>query len=593
MHTTLPPLRVLPVAHLPLVRGVIDQLGLEEVIDAHLPKHVLAKVSDAECVKAMLLSILSGRQALWKQDQWLGKIDAELLLGEGVEAAAFHDTRLGVALDRLDEVGTDRILGDVVTRYLAGRPADREGFSVHLDTSSVSVYGAYEDAPEPTPLHGYSKDKRPDLKQLIFGMSLHGSAGIPLTMSVAKGNTSDTVSNRDHLSKLAALLPERDRITVVADCKAVDAETLGQLHKAGFHLVSLVPNSHKVRGEMVSRAWTEHPEVDAWPVLESRPGEHKGDPPRLYRGHSYEQMAMIQVGQTGDEKPLLEAKRYRYLVVWSDVLAGKFDRGLPERLQRESEDFLTQHERVFAKGFACEKDARSAANRLLRKLELHTVEQEVRCEEHRVKRDKPGRPRKGEAPQTETLWFVEFSLEPDAEAIAAARREASCFVLLSDWLHDAWDDRRVLAEYRHQYIIEGHTGFRWLKGPAAVAPVFLNKPERIRALGLILVLALMIRNHIQYTLRQGMRERNRGVDHPFRKKEDQKLTTEMAMEWFGEIRSVLFADPTGQWTRLAPTLRPQALDLLGLLGLSPALFLVPPRRSDPRNSTEIGEEPRD
>ena len=108
MHTTLPPLRVLPVAHLPLVRGVIDQLGLEEVIDAHLPKHVL--VSDAECVKAMRLSILSGRQALWKQDLWLGKIDAELLLGEGVEAAAFHDTRLGVALDRLDEVGTDHAL---------------------------------------------------------------------------------------------------------------------------------------------------------------------------------------------------------------------------------------------------------------------------------------------------------------------------------------------------------------------------------------------------------------------------------------------------------------------------------------------------
>ena len=85
-----------------------------------------------------------------------------------------------------------------------------------------------------------------------------------------------------------------------------------------------------------------------------------------------------------------------------------------------------------------------------------------------------------------------------------------------------------------------------------------------------------------------MRERNRGVDQPFRKKEDQKLTTEVAMEWFGEIRSVLFADPTGQCTRLVPTLRPRALDLLGLLGLSPAHFLVPPRRSDPRNSTEIG-----
>ena len=211
----------------------------------------------------------------------------------------------------------------------------------------------------------------------------------------------------------------------------------------------------------------------------------------LYRGHSYEQMALVQVGQTEDRKPLLEARRYRYLVVWSDVLAEKFDRGLSERLQRESADFLTQHERVFEKGFACEKDARSAASRLLKKLALHTTEEEVRSEERVLKRDRRGRPRKGEDAPTETLWFVDFSLEPDAEAIAAARREASCFVLITDWLHDAWDDRRVLAEYRHQYIIEGHTGFRWLKGPAAVAPIFLNKPERIRALGLILVLALM------------------------------------------------------------------------------------------------------
>ena len=79
-----------PLAHLPLVRRVIEQLGPEEVIDAHLPRHVLTTVSGAECVKAMLLSIPSGRQALWKQDQWLGKIDAKLLLGEVVSFMINH-----------------------------------------------------------------------------------------------------------------------------------------------------------------------------------------------------------------------------------------------------------------------------------------------------------------------------------------------------------------------------------------------------------------------------------------------------------------------------------------------------------------------
>jgi hypothetical protein len=39
---------------------------------------------------------------------------------------------------------------------------------------------------------------------------------------------------------------------------------------------------------------------------------------------------------------------------------------------------------------------------------------------------------------------------------------------------------------------------RWLKGPAAVAPVFLETPTRRRALGLVLVLALMVRNFVRH-----------------------------------------------------------------------------------------------
>lgn len=68
MHHDTPELFSLPALHLPVIRGVIDQLGIREVIDHHLPKHSLAKVSDADCIKAMLLPILSGRQALWRMD---------------------------------------------------------------------------------------------------------------------------------------------------------------------------------------------------------------------------------------------------------------------------------------------------------------------------------------------------------------------------------------------------------------------------------------------------------------------------------------------------------------------------------------------
>ena len=38
----------------------------------------------------------------------------------------------------------------------------------------------------------------------------------------------------------------------------------------------------------------------------------------------------------------------------------------------------------------------------------------------------------------------------------------------------------------------GEPGFRWIKNPAALAPVWLEKPERIAALAMLTVLGLLI-----------------------------------------------------------------------------------------------------
>ena len=67
-------------------------------------RHALAHASDAECLPAMVLDILSDRVALWRMDQRFEHIDLELLLGEGVHADWFHDNRLGRALSRTRSV---------------------------------------------------------------------------------------------------------------------------------------------------------------------------------------------------------------------------------------------------------------------------------------------------------------------------------------------------------------------------------------------------------------------------------------------------------------------------------------------------------
>jgi hypothetical protein len=200
--TSQPEIHSVPVAHLPVLRALIDRLGIHAIIDAALPRHPLSRVSDADCVVAMMLNVLCGRVALFRMDEWMARTDVELLLGPGREAEAFNDSRLATSLDHLDDYGTDTILTAVVTAYV-DRPGRDTTYSVHQDFTTFSFYGEYRDVSPcgPTPTYGHSKDFRPDLKQLVFGLSIHGSAGVPLVCSMVDGNTSDSRANRDQIGR--------------------------------------------------------------------------------------------------------------------------------------------------------------------------------------------------------------------------------------------------------------------------------------------------------------------------------------------------------------------------------------------------------
>jgi transposase len=316
-------------------------------------------------------------------------------------------------------------------------------------------------------------------------------------MGLHSGNTSDHVANRDHLSRLAELLPDPDEVTVVADCKLVDGETLGRLTGAGFHFVSLVPKTFGVREALIDQAWEATPDVTDWPVLASKPGAKKADPELRYRGRSFTGRFTLQLPTDDGEPAVASHEPMRCLVVHSDALADRFDKSLEDKLEREAKALAKTHRGVLAKEFACAADAEAAMGPLVKRLRWHTATVSVEQKDIVEKRTRRGRPPKGAPPPpSRTVFVPAVTLERDEDAIAAARRRASCFVLVTDWDADEWSDARVLEEYRHQSMVEGHTGFRWLKGPAAVAPVFLETPTRIRALGFVFMIALMVRAHL-------------------------------------------------------------------------------------------------
>lgn len=104
---------------------------------------------------------------------------------------------------------------------------------VFFDATSFYFEG---DGGETIGQYGYSKDKRPDLKQMIAGVVLDGE-GYPLCCELWPGNTADVKS----LKVVAGRLKKRfgiERMCVVADRGMISAETIEELKRENIHYIN-------------------------------------------------------------------------------------------------------------------------------------------------------------------------------------------------------------------------------------------------------------------------------------------------------------------------------------------------------------------
>src|SRR3989454_5894912 len=174
MQDILPAIEVYPVHHLPIIKAYADQLGLVSLINHYVPTEM--EVDAGTVVLGLVLDTLSGRSPLYRLEEFFTHQDTALLLGKAVAPEVFKDDTVGRVLERLYDVGTMKIFTACVVRADQVYGLDKR--YVHFDTTSISVYGDYlppEGPPDQqtpavpfTITHGYSKDKRPDLKQFVF-----------------------------------------------------------------------------------------------------------------------------------------------------------------------------------------------------------------------------------------------------------------------------------------------------------------------------------------------------------------------------------------------------------------------------------------
>jgi len=185
--------------HLGIVAGIIDEMGLVEIIDEEVGTHPQEKLSVGTIVKAMILNCLGCINApLYLFSEFFKGKALEHLLGEGIKAEDLNDDKLGRSLDKVFGVGVKNLFTKIVLKAAAIFGIEQK--SKHLDSTSMSVQGKYKERIEDEEdeqtkaikiKFGYSRDKRPDLKQFMLNMICSGDGGVPLFMQLGDGNESD------------------------------------------------------------------------------------------------------------------------------------------------------------------------------------------------------------------------------------------------------------------------------------------------------------------------------------------------------------------------------------------------------------------
>src|SRR6266852_4535329 len=190
------------VSGLPVVKAVLERLGLDAILAAYMPEpDPRCGVEPAKVIGALVRNLALGREPLYGLSDWAASHDPALLGLLPGEPGLLNDDRAGRALDEL-------YLADRASMTTALTLAAIGGYGIttgelHNDSTSICLYGAYRDAAgvprggvtPPRPARGHSKDHRPDLKQLVWILTVPADGAVPVTCRMADGNTEDSTTH--------------------------------------------------------------------------------------------------------------------------------------------------------------------------------------------------------------------------------------------------------------------------------------------------------------------------------------------------------------------------------------------------------------
>ncbi|WP_419660639.1 transposase, IS4-like [Desulfosarcina variabilis str. Montpellier] len=538
--------------HLPIVKAYAQKIGLVETIDQMVDSQM--ELSPGMAVFAMVLDTLSGRTPLYRLTEFFEEKDTALLLGSDIEPERFCDYNLGRSMDQIFETGTQKIFSQIAQNALTVFAVDPR--RLHFDTTSVSVYGDFVLAGPPFDItYGYSKDKRPDLKQFLVSM-LCVDRNIPILGTTTHGNASDKTLNNELLTNISKYMAkhglEPGAYVYVADSAFVTENNLAKCSDQTWFL-SRLPATYNECSRIIREAVLEDDWIDIGPLAEEH--DRPNRPVAHYRAY--------------DGTVELYGKPYRAIVVHSSAHDKRRHKRIDRMLKQDRKKLDTDCKKVTDTVYYCRADAQAAADRLIRQSDpsYHHLQTDVQ-EMPKYGRGRPALDKPRKVLRYEYCVTTTVTEAPDK--VAPIREEAGCFVLLTNLLDQqaAWPAEALLSLYKSQIGIEQN--FSFLKDPAIVNSIFLKKARRIEVLGLVLLISLLIWRLMERSMRQYVETNDCELPGWVRRK-TRKPTAFMMTTKFTSIMVITI----GNHRQLAKPLKSFQLEYLKALGVTADVFTAP------------------
>ena len=499
------------VGAIPMVTPIFRDLNIKEIVEKHCPGQ--EEVSHGTSTTALALNRLLSPRPLYKVGEWLGGTILEDALE--VDAAQMYDSRLGRTLDDIHP-HLEAMWQDIVVQAILTYDIDLS--QLHYDITSIYFEGEYEDSD--TIDYGYSRDNRPDAKQLNLGVNVSGKDGIPLAYRVLAGRTADRTTPLENMKALEQLLDQLERMSqkkdflLVSDRAMLDKAVIIAYEEKGVHWLGPLSTDDVLRKVLATPS---NEELDRHP-LNYRPVNQPADEPLRYYGvlkeatieHDGQEVAIqVLIVKSRTKVKLDRDRRATYL------------KRLTDRLQKIAGMLNTR--RYKRKAYSQKQIDKARRGNPAKRF----VDVELTGEDGNL-----------------TLTY-----QVDEDKVAEAATLDGRYLVGTN--QHTLDAHQMLVRFKRQEVVERR--IKTVKGPIQVRPLFLHKEERVEGLVFVTMLALLVYTILEMLCRRA----------------GKYITARQVLERFELLAATYIQFGDGSWLKLPSALNETQQQLIDLLKFPP------------------------